>query len=293
MAKMDKMLATMHNRNIRRAIMGADQTMQLESLIATTSGPYLTGEQLQEAVLEILPDDDITRLLSGEEFEFDYDSPSGTYKFVIERANSGLQVTVTPLQQLAVAPLVEQQPTPPPAPLPTEVAPVQSAWEVPPPPPPPAATAPNAGFGVTPIAPYSPPPQDAIAPVAAPYGSPPPPNNPPVGGPAMQGYGGAASAYNPHGLPHAAFPMPDLNNQTSPCSRIVGGLLGIFLGGLGIHRFYLGYTSAGVAYLIASIVIGLLTCGVVTAIVSLIGFIEGIVILCGGMKDSKGRELSS
>ena len=58
-----------------------------------------------------------------------------------------------------------------------------------------------------------------------------------------------------------------------PKSKIAAGLLGIFLGGLGIHRFYLGYTKIGVIQIIVS----LLTCGAA----SLWGFIEGILILCG------------
>ena len=40
-------------------------------------------------------------------------------------------------------------------------------------------------------------------------------------------------------------------------SRLVAGLLGIFLGGFGVHRFYLGWTGIG----IAQIVVTILTCG--------------------------------
>ena len=54
-------------------------------------------------------------------------------------------------------------------------------------------------------------------------------------------------------------------------SRLVAGLLGIFLGWLGIHRFYLGYTTIGVIQLIVTIV----TFG----LAGLWGFIEGIMIL--------------
>jgi TM2 domain-containing membrane protein YozV len=53
--------------------------------------------------------------------------------------------------------------------------------------------------------------------------------------------------------------------------KIVAGLLGILLGGLGVHHFYLGSTMAGVIELIATFV----TCGVA----SLVGLIEGILIL--------------
>lgn len=53
--------------------------------------------------------------------------------------------------------------------------------------------------------------------------------------------------------------------------KIPAGILGILLGGLGIHKFYLGYTTAG----IIQIVITLVTCG----IGSIIGLIEGIIYL--------------
>ena len=52
--------------------------------------------------------------------------------------------------------------------------------------------------------------------------------------------------------------------------KLVAGLLGILLGGLGIHKFYLGYTTEG----IIQIVLGL-ACG----IGAIIGLIEGIIYL--------------
>lgn len=36
-------------------------------------------------------------------------------------------------------------------------------------------------------------------------------------------------------------------------SRVAAGILGIFLGGFGIHRFYLGYVGIGIVQLIVSI----------------------------------------
>ena len=64
------------------------------------------------------------------------------------------------------------------------------------------------------------------------------------------------------------------NYHIDPCwpykSKIAAGLLGIFLGGLGIHKFYLGQTGMGILYLV-------LCC---TGIPAIIGFIEGIVYLC-------------
>jgi len=67
-------------------------------------------------------------------------------------------------------------------------------------------------------------------------------------------------------------------------SRPAAGLLGIFLGHMGIHRFYLGYVGIG----ILQIVLTICTCGVG----GLWGFIEGIVIMAGGVAtDAKGIPL--
>lgn len=53
--------------------------------------------------------------------------------------------------------------------------------------------------------------------------------------------------------------------------KLVAGILGILLGGLGVHRFYLGDMTGG----IIRIVIMLVTCG----IGGWLGIIEGIIYL--------------
>jgi len=53
-------------------------------------------------------------------------------------------------------------------------------------------------------------------------------------------------------------------------SKVVAGLLAIFLGGLGIHKFYLGRVGAGIFCI--------LFCW--TGIPEIVGLIEGIVYLC-------------
>lgn len=68
-------------------------------------------------------------------------------------------------------------------------------------------------------------------------------------------------------------------------SRMAAGLLGILLGGLGVHNFYLGYTGKAVLQLILC----LFTVGTVS---SIWGLIEGIMILTGSIKkDGKGNPL--
>lgn len=67
-------------------------------------------------------------------------------------------------------------------------------------------------------------------------------------------------------------------------SKMVAGLLGIFLGGWGIHNFYLGYTGRG----IAQIFVTLFTCG----FGAIWGLIEGILILTGSINtDANGNPL--
>ena len=71
-------------------------------------------------------------------------------------------------------------------------------------------------------------------------------------------------------------------------SKMVAGLLGIFLGSFGVHNFYLGYTGKAVAQLL----ITLLTCGCGACISSVWGLIEGIMILMGNINtDANGNPL--
>lgn len=60
--------------------------------------------------------------------------------------------------------------------------------------------------------------------------------------------------------------------------KIVAGILAILLGGLGIHKFYLGYTTAGIIMIVLAFVCG---------ISSIIGLIEGIIYLTKSDEDFK------
>ena len=75
-------------------------------------------------------------------------------------------------------------------------------------------------------------------------------------------------------------------------SKVAAGILGIFLGAFGVHRFYLGYTGLGLTMLLLSLVGGMLTFGVVTGAIGVWGFIEGILILIGNInEDADGNPL--
>lgn len=65
------------------------------------------------------------------------------------------------------------------------------------------------------------------------------------------------------------------------------GLLGIFLGGLGVHNFYLGYIGKAVAQLILTLVGSIFACFLFPLIAvgasSIWGLVEGILILAGSI----------
>ena len=64
-------------------------------------------------------------------------------------------------------------------------------------------------------------------------------------------------------------------------SKMVAGLLGIFLGAFGVHKFYLGYTKEAIIMLAVSLV----SLGTLLPIIELIGFIEGIIYITKSDED--------
>lgn len=71
-------------------------------------------------------------------------------------------------------------------------------------------------------------------------------------------------------LPQTAAPMSDLSNK-----KLVAGLCGIFLGGLGIHKFVLGNNKPGIIMAAVS----LCTLGFAAVPMHIVGVIEGIIYL--------------
>ena len=71
-------------------------------------------------------------------------------------------------------------------------------------------------------------------------------------------------------------------------SKLAAGLLGIFLGTLGVHNFYLGYNSKGLTQLLISV----LSCGILSVVSGIWGLVEGIQILTGTINvDAQGKPL--
>ena len=80
---------------------------------------------------------------------------------------------------------------------------------------------------------------------------------------AQQPIGGMVNQYQPQMM------------QSGGKSRMAAGILGLLLGGLGIHNFYLGYTGKAVTQLL----ITLLSFGLLAFIPAIWGLIEGVMIL--------------
>jgi TM2 domain-containing membrane protein YozV len=133
-------------------------------------------------------------------------------------------------------------------------------------------------YGTQPPPNYGPPPTYGAP---ADYGMPPPAGFPPPAagyGPPPQ-YGGN----NPYPQPGAPYGVDAYGRPLSDKSKLTAGLLQIFLGGFGVGRFYLGYTTIGVLQLVVTLV----TCG----LGSIWGLVDGILVLVDKVPDAQGRTL--
>ena len=68
--------------------------------------------------------------------------------------------------------------------------------------------------------------------------------------------------------------------ETSEKKRLVALLLCFFLGGLGVHRFYVGKVGSGIAQILTLGGLGIWV------------LIDFIMILCGTFKDKEGSPLT-
>lgn len=78
--------------------------------------------------------------------------------------------------------------------------------------------------------------------------------------------------------------MSTLSDSEVSSKKLAAGLLGIFLGAFGIHKFILGYTTSGVIMLAVTV----LTCGFAGFVMGIIGLVEGILYLA--KSDQEFRE---
>lgn len=98
----------------------------------------------------------------------------------------------------------------------------------------------------------------------------------------------------PTGYPRSVFGAPGTK------SRVVALLLWFFVGGLGIHRFYLGHNETGIGIIVLQVAAMIAFCtvlGIPIAIIAWVGLaiwwvLDGIWIATGTLADAKGLPYS-
>lgn len=263
MPKIDAMLRMMSEKAVERAVLKGDKPYQIHTSGRVVSGSVTTNTQLRELLEEIVTPSMLPNLRAGgASFHFEHPSPHGTFNVGVSNDLGVFEVVLTPAKssKASVAPAPLSPPPAAPSPLPPATP---GPYSVPPQ---------ASGSAVIPSAPWPPQPVSA----------------PPVHVPAVPPAPYPGYAPPSPGYPTSHFHAPPVSQR----SKVAAGLLAILLPGLGIHRFYLGYAGTGVMFLLLSFVFSWLTCGITAGIAALWSTIEGIMILCGGMKDAEGYPLS-
>lgn len=78
---------------------------------------------------------------------------------------------------------------------------------------------------------------------------------------------------------NTSYQQPYYQHYVRPKDHVAAGLLAIFLGCFGAHKFYLGYNTVGFIMLSASVLGSLITLGLSVGVMFVIGVIEGVIYL--------------
>lgn len=144
-------------------------------------------------------------------------------------------------------------------------------------------TPPSYGAPQQPAQPYAQQPYAAPFGAAQGYGQP--------YGQAQQPYGQQPYAQQPSGAPQQPFGAPQQPYGNAPYTppsyaqpvvtkdHVAAGLLAIFLGVFGVHKFYLGYNTSGFIMLAVTILGSIFTLGLAAGVMWVIALIEGIIYL--------------
>ncbi len=83
--------------------------------------------------------------------------------------------------------------------------------------------------------------------------------------------------------------MTDSQQVETSNKKLAAGLLAIFLGSLGIHKFVLGYSKAGLIMLLVTV----LTCGFGASVMGIIGVIEGVIYLTKSTEEFQAQYIDA
>ncbi len=98
---------------------------------------------------------------------------------------------------------------------------------------------------------------------------------------AQQPYG--STPYTPPYQPYQPYQQQGQSGQaqtpTQTKDHVAAGLLAIFLGCLGIHKFYLGYNTPGFIMLAVTVIGSVFSLGIAGLVMLVISVVEGIIYL--------------
>jgi TM2 domain-containing membrane protein YozV len=99
--------------------------------------------------------------------------------------------------------------------------------------------------------------------------------------------GDAAISVAPELAPVMAAPVPEAGVPTTgnKVDKTTAGICAILLGWLGIHKFIMGFQTEGIIMLAVSLGAGVLTCGIGSGVIWIIGVIEGVIYLTMSQED--------
>lgn len=114
-----------------------------------------------------------------------------------------------------------------------------------------------------------------------PYGQPQQPYSAPRQPYGQQPFGAYQQPYGAPQQPYANAPYtpPSYAQPVVTKDHVAAGLLAIFLGVFGVHKFYLGYNTSGFIMLAVTILGSIFTIGLAAGVMWVIALIEGIIYL--------------
>ena len=308
MPKIEKLLKLMQEREVVKTILRSNQPVEFYFADKVEKGFITSFAQLREVAAEVVPPSHLPQLDNGT-FHFQLNSIYGVYDIGVDSFAGDFSLTISPAKKLS-------ENAPPNSPIDPKLHSPTALPCLAPPPQSPVPT-PTGGHPVGSASPPHAHPHSAASPMCAVH-----PQLPAAGSCSYSGkfycadclvdvHGKLYGKENLHHvIPNYSQANPNVPNMayapianpnfvqtpnglvaTSDRSKIAAGLLGIFLGWLGVHRFYLGYTTIGAIQLAISLVGWFFFCGISAIPMWIWGFIEGIIIFSGSMDDAEGRPL--
>lgn len=104
MAKIDRFVEMMVQRQVQRAVLSGGQPSQLFIAGRKSEGSMLSVEQVQQALEEVLPPHLQPQMQAGGAFHFVYPSPVGNFDIGAETFLGTIQIIITPSSREATAP---------------------------------------------------------------------------------------------------------------------------------------------------------------------------------------------